>query len=380
MKAHNVPDLEMLGRFLANQYNVVARHQALKCGVTPSALRHKLRKGGPWQKILPGVYAANTGTVTPEQREMAALLHAGRTSVITGAAAVRRHRLPCAGLNEIDVLVPVGVRVQSTGFAQIQHTHRMPKDVWSTRGLRFAPAARAVADAAREMTRFEDVQALVCRAVQHGTCTLEDLVEELRTDPTIGSRYFRAALHELSADIRSVAEKDLKNIINGSNIERPLCNPRLYLFDSGKFRFLGIPDAWWQRAGVAAEVDSRQYHMEAADYAETMARHNHMESVGIHMLHVLPINIRPMRRTILAQIKTAIEAGCLRPELPIIAVPASVKNEKAYLLARAERFQARLAPTPPPAQAPSPAPSVPPRASVTRPRASSTLPRTRLRV
>jgi hypothetical protein len=374
MKAHNVPDLEMLARFLTNQYNVVARHQALKCGVTPSALRHKLRKGGPWQKILPGVYAANTGTVTLEQREMAALLHAGRTSVITGAAAVRRHRLPCAGLNEIDVLVPVGVRVQSTGFTQIQHTSRMPEDAWSTRGLRFVPPDRAVADAARGMTRFEDVQALVCRAVQHGTCTLECLIEELRAGPTIGSRYFRAALHELSADIRSVAEKDLKNIIEGSDIERPLYNPRLYLFADGKFTFIGIPDAWWQRAGVAAEVDSRQYHMEAADYEATMERHNRMESLGIHVLHVLPINIKPMRRTILAQVKTAIEAGCLRPELPIIAVPASVKNEKAYLLAYAERFRTRLASAPPPAQAPPRALSVPPHAP------STTLPRARLRV
>jgi hypothetical protein len=87
-----------------------------------------------------------------------------------------------------------------------------------------------------------------------------------------------------------------------------------------------------------------------------MERHNRMESLGIHMLHVLPINIKPMRRTILAQIKTAIEAGCLRPELPIIAVPASVKNEKSYLLAHAKRFRTRLASAPPPAQAPPRAP------------------------
>jgi hypothetical protein len=45
---------------------------------------------------------------------MAALLHAGPYGVITGATAVRRHRLRCAGLNEVDVLVPADVRRQTT--------------------------------------------------------------------------------------------------------------------------------------------------------------------------------------------------------------------------------------------------------------------------
>src|SRR6266700_2825886 len=110
------PGAKRLARLLAKQHDVIARRQALACGVTASALRHRLRLKGPWRTILPGVYTTAAGAVRPEQREMAALLYAGPKAVITGAPAVRRHRLRCAGLNEIDVLVPTRVRRQSAGF------------------------------------------------------------------------------------------------------------------------------------------------------------------------------------------------------------------------------------------------------------------------
>lgn len=331
MSTRHKPDQQRLSRLLAHQYNVIARYQALACGITRSALRHKLRNGGPWRKVLPGVYAADTGTVTTEQREMAALLHAGPGSVITGPAAVRRHNLPCAGLGEIDVLVRSGVRVQSAAFARIQHTTRMPATPWATRGIRFAPLPRAVADAARAMKHFEDVQALVCDAVQRGRCTVEELIGELRAGPSAGSRLFREAVAEITAGIRSVAEKDLKDVIGRSDIEQPMYNPRLYLFDGETFTFLGIPDAWWRRAGVAAEVDSLQYHLRAADHSDTVARHNRMESAGIHMLHFQPKNIKPERRQILDAVRSAIARGSARPELPIVAVPAEERDDEAYL-------------------------------------------------
>jgi hypothetical protein len=61
--------------------------------MTRHALDHLLRVGGAWQRILPGVYLTVTGTPTVEQREVAALLYAGSASVMTGPAALRRHRI-----------------------------------------------------------------------------------------------------------------------------------------------------------------------------------------------------------------------------------------------------------------------------------------------
>jgi hypothetical protein len=311
-------DREQLARLLRRQYDVVARSQALECGMTPSAITHRLRPDGPWHLMLPGVYLTVSGTATADQRDVAALLYAGPRSVITGPVAVRRHNLRCAGLNVLDVLVPVDTRRKSTGYVQIQRTTRMPGDLYSTGPVRFTALARAVADAARAMTRFSDVQALVCEAVQRGRCTLEELVQELDQGPSAGRRWYRMALAEVSEGIRSAAEADLKRLIDRSDLEKPVYNADLYTLDG---IFLGRPDAWFGRAGVAGEVDSREYHIGARDYAETTMRHNRMEAAGIHMLHWLPSTIKAEPGRVIADLRDAIAAGHKCPPLPIRAIP-----------------------------------------------------------
>ena len=70
-------DRDALDRLLIQQLDVIARSQALAVGLTDNALRHRLRPGGPWRALLPGVYMAATGAPTTLQQEMAALLYAG---------------------------------------------------------------------------------------------------------------------------------------------------------------------------------------------------------------------------------------------------------------------------------------------------------------
>jgi hypothetical protein len=187
----------------------------------------------------------------------------------------------------------------------------MPGDLYATGPIRFTSLARAVADAARGMTRFSDVQALVCDSIQRGRCTLEELVQELQKGPSAGARWYRMALAEVSEGIRSAAEAQLKHLIDRSDLDRPMYNAELYTLDG---LFLGRPDAWFARAGVAGEVDSREYHLGAKDYAATTLRHNRMEAAGIHMLHWLP-------STIIADLRAAVAAGNKCPPLPIKAIP-----------------------------------------------------------
>jgi hypothetical protein len=311
-------DHERLARLLRLQYAVVTRSQALECGMTRGAIAYRLKPDGPWRQLLPGVYLTVTGSVTSDQRDVAALLYAGPRSVITGSVAVRRHNLRCADLNMLDVLVPADSRRKSAGFVQIQRTTRMPGDLYTTGPIRFTSLARAVADAARGMTRFSDVQALVCEAAQRGRCTLEELGQELDQGPSAGRRWYRMALAEISEGIRSAAEAQLKRLIDRSDLERPMYNAELYTLDG---IFLGRPDAWFARAGVAGEVDSIEYHMRAKDYAETTMRHNRMEAADIHVLHWLPSTIKAEPHRIITDLRAAIEAGHKRPPLPIRAIP-----------------------------------------------------------
>jgi hypothetical protein len=311
-------DREQLARILRRQYDVISRKQALECGMTRGTIEYRLRPDGPWRQILPAVYLTVTGTATADQRETAALLYAGPQSVITGPVAVRRHNLRCAGLNLLDVLVPADSRRKSTGYVQIQRTIRMPGDLYTSGPVRFTALARAVADAARGMTRFSDVQALVCEAVQRSRCTLDELVQELNEGPSAGARWYRMALTEVSEGIRSAAEADLKRLIDRSDLDKPVYNADLYTLDGV---FLGRPDAWFGRAGVAGEVDSRQYHLGAKDYEQTTTRHNRMEAAGIHVLHWLPSTIKAEPAKVIAGLRDAIAEGNNRPQLPIRAIP-----------------------------------------------------------
>lgn len=319
MPVKSVYDRDLLSRVIRDQFGVVGRRQALETGLTAGAIDRLIRPGGRWQKIVPGVYATTTGTLDLDQRAMAALLHAGPRSVITGATAVRRHRLRCAGLNEIDVLVPLAVRVQSTHFVRVTHTSRMPESAYVTGHIRFAPLERAVADAARGMGRLSDVRAVVAEAVQKGHCDLASLVRELREGPSAGSHFLRIALDEIREGVRSSAEADLKALIDGSDLEKPMYNARLYAPDG---TFLGIADAWWPRAGVAAEVDSREYHLSPEDYERTTVRHNRMARHGINMLHFLPSSLKQDPSGVLASLRGAIDLGTAQPPLRISAIPA----------------------------------------------------------
>ena len=210
-------DHDALDRLLIQQLDVISRRQALAAGVTDNALRHRLRPGGPWRGLLPGVYMAATGAPTTLQQEMAALLYAGPGSVITGPAALRSHHIRCELTEIVDVLVPAGRQRRDTNFVRLHRTSRMPARIWEAGPVRYAMPARAVADAVREMTSLRDVRAAVADAVQRDKCTIKTLAAELNQGPAKGSMLFREALADVADGIRSAAEGDLRDLLARSS-------------------------------------------------------------------------------------------------------------------------------------------------------------------
>ena len=283
-------DAERLRQVLQAQHQVITRRQALLCGMAHSTLDRQIAPGGPWQRLLPGVYLAVTGAVTRDQREMAALLYAGPRSLITGSAAVRRHRLSSPGPDLVDVLIPWDRQRQSTGFVRTHRTRRMPDRGYVTGKIWFAKPPRAVADAARTLTRFDDMRHIVCAAVQQRACTVAELTDELQAGPAAGATLFREALAEIGDGVRSVAEGDLRVLILGSDLPTPMFNARL--FDANGV-FIATVDDWWQEAGVAGEVDSRAYHLSAEDQDRTTERHARLIAHGIFPLHFSPKRVTP---------------------------------------------------------------------------------------
>lgn len=309
-----------LDDLLSKQYRVVTRAQALGAGMTDSALRHRLRDGGPWQIVLPGVYLAETGTPSVDQREMAALLYGGLDTIVTGLSALWRHGIRAPGPDAVDVLIPAGRLRRDCGFVRLHRTHRMPDRIFTIGALHYAPPARAVADAARLMTDIRDVRAVVADSVQRRKCSPEKLAEELSHGPIRDSARLRQVLDEIAEGVRSVAEAELRDLIRHAGLPGPvLFNAKLY---AGNV-FIGAPDVWWPDAGVAVEVDSREWHLSPADWERTMNRRATMSAYGIIVLHFSPNQIRAEPRKVIGLIRSTLGSAANRPALAITALPAA---------------------------------------------------------
>lgn len=310
-------DRDALDAILGKQDLVVSRAQAAGCGMTRAALRHRTRPGGPWQQLLPGIYLAVTGSPTVTQKETATALYAGQRSVLTGLAALRRHGLKVPERPAIAVLSPASQARQSRAFASVWPTVRMPGYVCYVGVVQYAPPDRAATDAARELGSFREARAVIANAIQQGRCRLDRLQEELAHGPVRGSAWLRRCLAEVATGIRSGAEGDFGDLLRGSGLPTPMFNARLFV---GK-TFIAVADAWWPEAGVAAEVDSREWHLSPEDWEYTLERHARMSSHGILVLHFTPNQIRHERARVLAAITSALAAGRTRPTLAVRALP-----------------------------------------------------------
>jgi hypothetical protein len=310
-------DRALLATTLRNQHDVISREQALACGLTPSALRYRLRPEGPWRIVLPGIYVVGGGALTSTQRNVAAFLHAGQQFAISGSAAVAWHGIPCAAGEVVDVLVPLACRRTSMGFVRLHRTARVPRTGFSDGAVRYAAPDRAVADAVRQLTKMSDVRAMVAACVQRNKVAIWQLKEELRAGPTPGSARLCQALAEVADGVRSIAEGDLRALIKKARLPDPLYNPRLYVGS----QYLASPDAWWPDAGVAVEVDSKAYHLSPAAWEATMARQARMVAEGILVVAVSPQRVRTEGWKVAREIQSALERS-RGPLAHISTVPA----------------------------------------------------------
>jgi len=258
-----------------------------------------------------------TGAPDLNQKEVAALLYAGPGSAITGPVALWHYGIRAGpNLDDVDVLVPVKRQRRNDGFVRLHRTRRMPVRASYSGLVRLVPAARAVTDTARLLTSRREVRAVTADAIQLGRCTVSQLADELGGGPIRGSAVFRSVLAEVAEGIRSTAEGDLRDLVAVARLPVPLFNPSLYDGDT----FIAKPDAWWPDAGVAAEADSREWHLSPDAWERTMRRHDQMAAAGIIVLHFSPRQLRSEAAGVARIISAALERGRQRPPLPIRTV------------------------------------------------------------
>ncbi|SMF03994.1 hypothetical protein [Streptomyces sp. Amel2xC10] len=325
---------------------VLTAAQLRSHGVSPAETDGQCRPGGPWQQLLPGVFALHSGPPTSEERLHAVLLYAAREpkaaagvpaqpdaggphrpvyaeAVITGLAALTLHGLasapPLPSLERIDVLVPRRRRLRSTGFAHIVRTAELPAPEQIT-GVPVAPVPRALADAVAELTDPNLVRRLLSDAVRGGHCEPAAVVRELNDAELLTRPHVVDAVDALLAEGRSVAEERLYRMVTEYGLPDPVWNVDLRL-PGGPH--LGGLDAYWPEQAVAVELDTRAPRQdEDAMWSEYARKREVLERLGITVVHITPKKLRDAREQQAAVVRTALmAAGDRDPAAYVVVLP-----------------------------------------------------------
>ena len=241
--------------------DVVSRPQALGQGLTPSAVRHRLRTGR-WQVIFRGVYLTHSGSATWRQRLEAATLARGDGAVASLECALNLWGLTDREPPILTLAEPARTR-RSCQLPGVRVRRRARLSVARRYGIPVTSAAQTVLDVLALPGRtLEDDIALITRAVSRKKVTVDALRAELRHHRRHPRR---AGLDEILAaaaeGLESVAE--VKYV---ERVERPHGLPAMErqapmdgatALAHGRSRRMDFKD---RARGVVLEVDGELYY------------------------------------------------------------------------------------------------------------------------
>jgi hypothetical protein len=91
---------------------------------------------------------------------------------------------------------------------------------------------------------------------------------------------------------RSAPEAEAADAVLALEAPAFLLNPEIRLDG----QLLGSPDGWLIDAGLGWEMDSVEFHGDAASLDATFARHRRFDDAGLGLLHATPSRMRADRR------------------------------------------------------------------------------------
>lgn len=295
--------------------DVLTRTELHRLGVTQRMIWARVRTGGPWRLLLPGVVLLRNGEPSRTQMLAAAMRYAGPRAVLTGLAAAQLYGLrKFRATDQVHVLLPHESRVHSSNFVVVERTTRMPRSRYQ-QGFRCADVTRCVLDATRRMHERAAVEALIAEAVQRGMTSPIRLRRELEAGSVRGSALPRRCLSAIMDGARSTAEARALRLAKRAGFTSMRWNARLRASDG---TVLPTPDGWLDDACLAWEIDSFEYYLGPQDYRRTLERHNTLTAQGIVVLHTLPTQLVTEPDVVINELRAAYRHAKRRPRPDIV--------------------------------------------------------------
>ena len=313
-------DEQLIDDITFAQEGLVTYAQLRDAGVSSATISHRTRTGGPWQRVLPGIYLVTRGAPTPPQRRRAVLLYAGDPALLTGVVGLGMHGLRYLPADPatapVHVLIPHQRRRTSAGFALVERTRRFPDGPDSRLGP-VAPLARCLFDASRRYNHVRNTRAMVLEALQRGLVDLADIAAEVGDGQRRWTAILRGVVDDASSGVASAPEAEFRDLVVRSGLVEPLWNANLYTPNG---TFVARPDGYHPDLGLAVQVDSRDHHSRGDKWDDTLRRMSRMAAAGVAVWSLVVSDLRSAPREVLREYQAACLArkGAPRPDLVIV--------------------------------------------------------------
>lgn len=182
---------------------------------------------------------------------------------------------------------------------------------------------RALADAVAELSDAGAVRRLLTEAVRAGHCEPPAVVRELTQARLLSRPHVVDAVDSLLAEGRAIAEDRLYRMVREYGLPDPVWNVDLRL-PGGPH--LGGLDAYWPEQAVAVELDTRAPRpgdrQDDALWSEYARKREHLERLGITVVHITPRKLRDAREQQATVVRTALMAANDRdPAAYVVVLP-----------------------------------------------------------
>jgi hypothetical protein len=294
-------------------HRVARAEQLAELGVTLSSAYRRCKSGGPWQRILPGVFLLGNSPPTPEQMVQAALRYAEPNALLTGRHALALHGIriaPPPPRSPVQILVSDRRSLKGTAEVRVERTSRMPKAMMR-KGFLVAPPARALVDTVRGFGSPEQIRPLLTAAIwEHGLAP-QLIRAELDAGNSRGSALPRRVLAEVVDGIRTDTEALVATLVAVARLPRPRWNMQV---DAADDAYLGPVSAWWDDVAMALDIDMAEHPFE-----RTVDRHGALTGAGVVVVHTRPERLKNSPHKFVQQLKQAYQWAADRDRPPVTA-------------------------------------------------------------
>jgi hypothetical protein len=286
-----------------HQAGMLARRQLLELGIDRFDIRNHLA-AGRWAERSALVVSTTTGALTSEQMRWLGVLHAGPRAILGGLTAAEVAGLRNWQRDEVTVLIPQQLEVESVDGVTYRRTRRNLAYLRSPApGIPRCRIEPAVLLFGAYQRSHRTAQGAVAACIQQRLATAESFqfwVNELR--PLRWARVYRALLADIEGGSQSLAEIDLLRLCRDCGLMPPTRQAKRR-DASGRTRFT---DAEWRLPDgrvVILEVDG-SFHMDVEQWEDDLVRQRQLSAPGRTIVHCTARELREDPRRLVSDLVT----------------------------------------------------------------------------